>query len=88
MCSNPRISARSFLFFFVNLAKWVPYAWLGLLDLLNMATSLALLPFAPLGVWLGVYIAKRIQPHLFYRLIYFGMFLTGCKLVWDAVAIT
>lgn len=78
----------AFLFFFVNLAKWVPYAWLGLLDLRNMATSLALLPFAPLGVWLGVIIAKRIQPQLFYRLIYLGMFLTGCKLVWDAVAIT
>jgi len=78
----------AFLFFFVNLAKWVPYAWLGLLDLRNMATSLALLPFAPLGVWLGVYIAKRIEPRLFYRLIYAGMLLTGCKLVWDAVAIT
>ena len=78
----------AFFFFFMNLAKWVPYAWLGLLDLRNMATSLALLPFAPLGVWLGVYIAKRIQPQLFYRLIYLGMFLTGCKLVWDAVAIT
>jgi uncharacterized membrane protein YfcA len=78
----------AFLFFFVNLAKWVPYAWLGLLDLRNMATSLALLPFAPLGVWAGVRIAKRIKPQLFYRLIYLGMFLTGCKLVWDAVAIT
>ncbi|WP_204734149.1 sulfite exporter TauE/SafE family protein [Hydrogenophaga laconesensis] len=78
----------AFLFFFVNLAKWVPYAWLGLLDLRNMSTSLALMPFAPLGVWMGVRIAQRIKPQLFYRLIYLGMFLTGCKLVWDAVAIT
>lgn len=77
----------AYFFFFMNLAKWVPYAWLGLLDLRNMATSLALLPLAPLGVWLGVRIAHRIQPELFYRLIYLGMFLTGCKLVWDAVAI-
>jgi uncharacterized membrane protein YfcA len=78
----------AFFFFFINLAKWIPYAWLGLLDLRNMATSLTLLPFAPLGVWLGVRIAHRIKPKLFYRLIYIGMFLTGCKLVWDAVAIT
>ena len=28
-------------FFVVNLSKWVPYAWLGLLDMRNMATSLA-----------------------------------------------
>jgi uncharacterized membrane protein YfcA len=75
----------AFFFFFVNLAKWIPYAWLGLLDLRNMSTSLALLPFAPIGVWLGVRIAHRIQPRLFYRLVYAGMFLTGVKLVWDAL---
>lgn len=70
-------------FFVVNLSKWMPYAWLGLLDLRNMATSLALLPIAPIGVLVGVKLAHRIQPLLFYRLIYAGMFLTGCKLVWD-----
>jgi hypothetical protein len=70
-------------FFVVNLSKWVPYAWLGLLDLRNMATSLALLPLAPVGVWIGVRLAHRIQPQLFYRLIYLGMLLTGAKLVWD-----
>lgn len=70
-------------FFVINLSKWVPYAWLGLLDARNLATSIALLPLAPLGVWIGVRIAHRIQPELFYRLVYAGMFLTGCKLVWD-----
>jgi uncharacterized membrane protein YfcA len=74
----------AFFFFVVNLSKWVPYAWLGLLDWRNMSTSLALLPFAPLGVWAGVRIAHRIQPQLFYRLVYIGMFLTGVKLLWDA----
>jgi uncharacterized membrane protein YfcA len=70
-------------FFVINLSKWVPYAWLGLLDMRNMATSLALMPFAPIGVLVGVKLAHRIQPLLFYRLVYAGMFLTGCKLVWD-----
>jgi uncharacterized protein len=74
----------AFFFFFINLSKWIPYAWLGLLDTRNMLTSLALLPFAPIGVWVGVRIAHRIQPVLFYRLVYTGMFLTGTKLVWDA----
>lgn len=76
-------ATMSVFFFVINLSKWVPYAWLGLLDLRNMATSVALLPFAPIGVMAGVWLAKRIQPVLFYRLIYLGMFLTGCKLVWD-----
>ena len=74
----------AFFFFFINLSKWIPYAWLGLLDMRNFATSLALLPFAPMGVWVGVRIAHRIDPVLFYRWVYLGMFLTGCKLLWDA----
>ena len=73
----------AFFFFVINLAKWIPYGLLGLLDLRNMATSLALLPLAPLGVWIGVRMARRISPVLFYRLLYVGMLLTGCKLVWD-----
>ncbi len=79
-------ATMSAFFFAINLSKWVPYAWLGLLDLRNMGTSLALLPFAPIGVVVGVKLAHRIQPLLFYRLIYLGMFLTGCKLVWDGLA--
>jgi uncharacterized membrane protein YfcA len=51
-----------------------------------MATSLVLLPIAPIGVWVGVKLARRISQVLFYRLVYLGMFLTGTKLVWDAVA--
>ncbi len=78
-------STMAFFFFVINLAKWVPYGWLGLLDSRNMATSLVLLPFAPIGVWVGVRLARRISQVLFYRLLYASMFLTGLKLVWDAV---
>ena len=77
-------ATMAFLFFVINLSKWIPYAWLGLLDTRNMATSLVLLPLAPIGVWIGVRIARRVSPLLFYRLLYGGMFLTGCKLLWDA----
>jgi hypothetical protein len=77
-------ATMAFFFFVINLAKWIPYAWLGLLDTRNMATSLLLLPIAPMGVWVGVKLARRISPVLFYRLLYLGMFLTGTKLLWDA----
>jgi len=77
-------TATMAVFFAVlNLSKWIPYAWLGLLDMRNMATSAALMPFAPIGVVVGVKLAHRIQPVLFYRLIYLGMLLTGVKLVYD-----
>ena len=77
-------ATMAFFFFFINLSKWIPYALLGLLDWRSFATSLVLLPLAPVGVWIGMRIAKRINPVLFYRMVYIGMFLTGCKLVWDA----
>ncbi len=78
-------ATMAFFFFVVNLCKWVPYAWLGLLDMRNMSTSLVLLPFAPIGVWIGVHWARRISQVLFYRLLYVGMLLTGLKLVWDGL---
>jgi hypothetical protein len=82
--SPVKFTATMAVFFFViNLSKWVPYGFLGLLDTRNMATSLALLPFAPVGVWAGVKVARRIKPVVFYRLVYAGMLLTGVKLVWD-----
>ena len=69
----------------INLSKWIPYAWLGLIDTRNMTTSLLLLPMAPLGVWLGVSFARRVPQALFYRLFNIGMLLTGIKLLWDGL---
>lgn len=76
-------STMAYFFFFINLSKWIPYTLLGLIDLRNMATSLVLLPLAPVGVWIGVRLARTISEVLFYRLLYGGMLLTGLKLVWD-----
>ncbi|AKJ27988.1 sulfite exporter TauE/SafE family protein [Caldimonas brevitalea] len=80
-------SATMAVFFaVVNASKWGPYAWLGLIDLRNMATALVLMPLAPLGVWVGVRLVRHVRPDWFYRLVYLGMFLTGVKLLWDGLA--
>jgi uncharacterized membrane protein YfcA len=73
------------LFGAINLSKWIPYAWLGLLDLRNLATSLVLVPLAPLGVWIGVWATRRIDATWFYRLAYGGMAAAGLKLLWDGL---
>jgi uncharacterized membrane protein YfcA len=78
-------STMAVFFFVINLSKWIPYGFLGLLDMRNMLTSLVLLPLVPLGVWVGVRLARRIKPDLFYKFIYVGMFLTGLKLLWDGL---
>ena len=70
----------------INLSKWPPYAALGLIDLTNMSTSLALAPVAPLGVWAGLWLARRVSSKWFYQLFLAGMFCAGCKLLWDGLA--
>lgn len=74
----------AYFYFFINLSKWIPYAYLGLLDLRNFWTALVLMPIAGFGVWAGRKMAERMSPKMFYRLIYMGMFLSGSKLLWDA----
>jgi uncharacterized membrane protein YfcA len=76
----------AFFFFVINLSKWIPYAWLGLLDTRNMMTSLVLMPLAPLGVFVGVRMARTINQRFFYQIVYAGMLLSGVKLLWDAWA--
>ena len=69
----------------LNLSKVIPYAWLGLIDWRNVSTSLVLLPLAPIGVWLGLWLVRRIATPWFYRFAYGGMFCTGTKLLWDGL---
>jgi len=78
-------STMAFFFFVINLSKWIPYGFLGLLDMRNMLSAVVLLPLVPLGVWIGVNMARRIDQKLFYKFVYTGMFLTGVKLLWDGL---
>jgi uncharacterized membrane protein YfcA len=67
----------------VNAAKLVPYWALGQLVPGNLATSFVLLPLAPLGMGLGFWLHRRIDPVLFFRICHFLLLLTGLKLAWD-----
>ena len=84
----PLVFSATMAVFFaaLNASKWVPYALLGLIDVPNMATALVLMPLAPLGVWIGVRLTRRIAPTWFYRIAWTGMLLTGAKLLWDGLA--
>ena len=41
--------------------------------------------WAPLGVWAGVWLVRRVSSRWFYGPAYVGMFLTGTKLLWDGL---
>jgi uncharacterized membrane protein YfcA len=72
-------------FTIVNAVKVIPYAALGQFDATNLKTSAMLIPLAPIGVFIGVWLLKRIDQVLFYRIIYGLIFLTGCKLLYDGI---
>ncbi len=75
----------AFFYAFVNYAKIGPYAWLGVLNLTNLWTSIVLLPVVPLGILLGLWIHRNIPDVVFYRVVVALLFLTGVKLCWDGV---
>ncbi len=78
--------ATSLIFFgSMNYAKLIPYWWLDLFDTRNLLTSLALVPLGVAGTRLGVWLHTRINPKLFFRIVYAAFFLTGSKLLWDGV---
>jgi uncharacterized membrane protein YfcA len=81
------LAATTVVFFAVlNYVKLVPYFFLGQLSLTNVLTSLLLLPLAPIGVAMGVWLAKRMSDLWFYRVIHVLLLVTGTKLVWDGIA--
>ena len=72
-------------FALVNATKLIPYAWLGQLNPGNLWTSLVLLPFAPIGIAIGVWANRRLSNDNFYRVIYVLIFVVGLKLIWDGL---
>ena len=81
------LAGTSVVFFLVvNYVKLVPYGFLGQLNTGNLTASLVFAPLAPAGIWLGVWLHKRISEQAFYRVSYALLFLTGAKLIWDAFA--
>ena len=80
------VGTKLVLFIIVNYVKLIPYAWLGQLHAGNLATSLVLIPLAPVGVGLGLWLHKRINKALFYRISYVILFLVGIRLLYVGVS--
>ena len=82
-----RFAGTTVLFFTsMNAVKLVPYAALGQFDATNLATSAMLLPLAPLATLAGVWLVRRVQPALFYRITYLAVGVIGLKLLWDGLS--
>lgn len=69
----------------INLVKLLPYALLGQLNFTNLGIGLMLVPFAWVGVKLGLVIHKYLNDKLFYKLILIMLLVIGLKLIADAI---
>ncbi|TMV10214.1 sulfite exporter TauE/SafE family protein [Ruegeria sediminis] len=72
-------------FWAINIAKFVPYAWLGMFTAQTAWANLLLAPFAVLGAWLGVRAHWMLSERLFFGIAYVLLTVTGSKLIWDAL---
>lgn len=81
----PPIFAGTSVVFFaaVNAMKLVPYFLLGQFSHENLATSAVLAPLAPVATLAGIWLVKRIEPGVFYRIIYWLLLPIGLKLAYD-----
>lgn len=81
----PRLFVGTSVIFFtvVNLIKVIPYAALGQLDTTNLTTSLVLSPLAPLSIFTGAWLVKKLNVETFYRFAYAAIFIISLKLMWD-----
>lgn len=81
---DKKILMGTFAWFFtvVNVVKLIPYTWLGAFDNTNIATSLILMPLAPIGVALGYFLLNKVSVTMIYRISYFFLFLAGGSLLY------
>lgn len=81
------VATMAVLFAAINLVKLVPYTLLGEFDNTNLLTALMLIPLAPVGVYIGVWLLHRISQQSVYRLCYLFLLVSGGKLLVDGLSV-
>jgi uncharacterized membrane protein YfcA len=73
------------VFWAINIAKAVPYAFLGVFTAETLWANVLLAPAALIGAWVGVKAHHMVPERLFFAITYVLLTLTGSKLIWDAL---
>ena len=79
------VATMTLTFLIINVVKLLPYYLLNQLVFSNLKISLYLSPLAPLSIYLGYYLHKKINEKAFYFLIYLFLGLGGLKLIYDGL---
>lgn len=79
------IATMAVLFGILNLVKLLPFALLGEFNQTNLLTALVLMPLAPVGVKVGVWMLHRVSQRWVYRLCYLFLLISGIRLFVDGI---
>ena len=79
------VSTMTLVFLIINTLKLFPYYYLDQLVVSNLKVSLILSPLAPMSIYLGYYLHKKVSEEVFYFLIYFFLAISGIKLIYDGI---
>ncbi len=71
------------VFTWINWIKLPFFIRSGIIFSESFRTSLAFLPLIPVGVWLGVWLNRKVSEVLFSRLVYLFTLLTGLELIFN-----
>ncbi len=79
------VATMTLAFLFINIIKLIPYYFLDQLTLTNLKVSLFLIPLAPISIYIGYYLHKKVNEKTFYFLIYIFLCFGGIKLIFDGL---
>jgi uncharacterized membrane protein YfcA len=79
------VATMTLVFLIINIVKLIPYYYLDQLVFSNLKVSLILSPLAPISIFLGYFLHKKINEKTFYFLIYFFLGIGGMKLIFDGL---
>jgi uncharacterized membrane protein YfcA len=80
------VATTAVFFTVINAAKILPYIWLGLFKHETLVLAAVLAPLAPIGVWLGLHVMRKVPERAFFLAATLMLGASGMKLLWDALA--
>src|SRR5437867_10242128 len=71
------------IFTWMNWIKMPFFVYQGIITGETLRTGLYYLPLVPIGVWLGIWLNRRVSERLFLNLVYVITFLAGLQLIFS-----
>jgi len=79
------VGTRIMFFTSINMIKLPLYIYLSMVNFGTLYQSIALFPLSLIGIFIGYQLLKIIEEHLFYNIIYFLIFVSSIKLIFDFI---